>query len=284
MILEILFQTALYTPMILGIYLSFKILKLTDLTADGSFVLGAVVYARLISEKFSLVPAVMGSIVGGALVGFVLSIMQRNGRILPIVSSILGVFMLYSINLLIAGRPTVNLLYYTNALNVFETPQGHIFLPLVMLVFTALLAFGLHTSLGLKARAFGCNKPLLNRYGYRAEGVRLVGLGLSNALYAVSGLLYAHMHKFADITMGTGVALIGIGAVTIGLSLRGKLGFNLPQFRALPEVLFCLFGLSLYFALMTVLLHFSLNPIYVRFALGVLLTLTLLLRSTKEHL
>ena len=281
MILDILFQVALYTPLILGIYLSFSILKITDLTADGSFVLGAVIYGRLITEKIPLLGAILMSLLGGASVGIVLSLMQRHNRIPPIVASILGVFMLYSVNLTIAGRPNINLLHCASVLDVFETEFGHVALVLIMLVLATLLACTLHTTFGLKTRAFGCNAPLLKRYGYNPEALRMVGLCTSNSLYALSGLLCAHMHKFADITMGMGVALVGIGAVTIGFVLYQRSGLKTNRFRAVPEVLFCLSGLALYFSIQTTLLHFNLNPAYLRFALGGLLTLTLITR-TKE--
>ena len=276
MFIDTLMQCLVYCPLILGIFLSFKLLRLTDLTADGSFVLGAGLYARLTLEELPYFACIFIGIFGGFCVGLVLAYIQKNNRVPSIVASILCVFMLYSINLLVMGRPNISLLYHeTSFWKLVEYSSlcaNTLLLTIVTLIVVAFLGL-VKSKWGLTLRAFGFNYNLTKRQGYFPERIRSLGLGLSNALYATSGVLCVHVQRFADITMGQGIALIGIGSVIIGLQLFITLGLiDSDRFRGGHEVIACGVGIFLYFFLMNILLSFSLDPLYLKLVLGLLLT------------
>lgn len=269
-------QSLIYIPLILGVYISFKVLKLTDLTADGSFVLGAGIFSRLLSDGVPYGLCLPAALAGGFSVGLVLAFIQKRDRVPSIVASILCVFMLYSVNLLIMGRPNISLLSVSYFFNVMEDSGS--FLPRLFIGGAALfmvvsLMILMQSKYGLLCRAFGSNYALMERLRYSPERIRSLGLGMSNMCYASSGILYAHVQGFADINMGMGVALIGIGAVIIGLQLFAH--FNLLReayFRANREILACLFGIFFYFFAINCLLIFHVDPLYLKMMLGIFLT------------
>lgn len=278
MIVDTISQSILYVPLILGIFLSFKLLRLTDLTADGSFVMGAGLYARLSIEGMPFYGCVIMGILGGFFVGLVLAYIQKNNRVPSIVASIICVFMLYSINMLVMGCPNISLLSHMTPLSTLMDFSPFMFngllfgiVALITLTFLVLVK----SKIGLILRAFGVNYALTKHHGYRPELIRSLGLGISNALYATSGILCVQVQNFADINMGLGIALIGIGAVIIGAQLFVTTGLiTAERFKSNREIVAAIVGIFLYFLLMNVLLSFSLNPLYLKLILGVLLILT----------
>ncbi|NRB11362.1 MAG: ABC transporter permease [Rickettsiaceae bacterium] len=278
MIINTILQSMIYVPLILGIFLSFKLLKLTDLTADGSFVLGAAIYARLISDGYYYGISIILGILGGFTVGVILAFIQKNNRVPSIVASILCVFMLYSVNILIMGRPNISLIpydtYFSLLMDTNETLANIAVLSIIMII--SIIFFILVSSkLGLIIRAFGTNYQLTKEQCYRPELVRLIGLGISNALYALSGILLVHIQNFADVNMGLGIALIGIGSVIIGLQLFISVGFiDINRFYGKREILSCIVGIFFYFLLVNILLKLSIDPTILKLILGIILTLT----------
>lgn len=280
-VLEPCIQALPYVPLVLGIFLSFRVLKITDLTADGSFVLGGGLFAKLWIEGLPYGFCIMGGLAGGFCVGLFLAYLQKRDRMPALVASIICVFMLHSFNLLVMGRPNIPLLLKPTPFHImadrYEAASPLCFLGVMGMVVTLLLCV-LQTRLGLLARAFGSNKALLLKRGYRPDLIRSLGLASSNTLYALSGIACVHVQKFADINMGMGVALMGIGAVMIGRHLFQRLSLVVEdRFKADRDVLACVFGLVIYFTLMFQLLSFGVDPLYLKLALGALLISTFLL-------
>lgn len=287
MITDALFQAILYIPLVLGIFLSFKLLRLTDLTADGSFVLGAGIYARLFSAGVPYGLAFCASVLGGFLVGAVLAFIQKNNRVPSIVASILCVFMLYSLNLLVMGRPTISLLSYPQPFSQLMDTNPLLFQGGLM-GFMGVLMVGfflfMNSPWGLVIRAFGVNYALTRYHGYKPERIRTLGLGLSNALYAMSGGLCAQIQNFADLNMGLGVALMGIGAVILGIQLFVTLGIlDAQRFQSVRMMGAVTLGIFLYFLLMHMLLALSVDPVYLKLVLGIVLTVTFIYRKGFPH-
>lgn len=287
MVIDILYQSVIYIPLILGIFLSFKILRLTDLTADGSFVLGGGLYARLIMEGYPQGICVLAGLLSGGIIGLVLASIQKDNRVSPLLASILCVFMLQSVNILVMGRSNIALLGKetcwdtANALYpLLSKILGWGAIILLILGFIKIL----QSKIGLIARAFGLNDQLLKKRGYPAERVRKIGLMCSNILYALSGILCVQTQKFADIGMGMGVSLIGIGAVIIGGQLlvilyplrkilNTSYGINFSQgFRADKQVFACILGITSYFGLTRFLLSLNLDPSVIKLISGMILT------------
>lgn len=273
-------QSLLLYPLVLGIYLSYQILKTTDLTAEGSFVLGAALYARLLTDGQTHLMALFLALTGAAFCGLCVCMMQRKGRMNALISSIIMLFMLYSINLQIMGRPNINLLGYDLLQGLNPTLGTHaklICLLTLGTILTVALAVFLKTRIGLSLRAFGHHSTLLKKYGKNPESYRLLGLILANTLAALCGVLTAQFSGYADIHMGFGMALVGIGAVVMGQHLLSHVR---PKKRFTPffELLACFGGIYLYFLISHLLLSFDIDPINLRLCLGIILIACL--RST----
>ncbi len=288
--LDVLQQSLLFLPLVLGIYFSFCILKVVDLTADGSFVLGAAVFAKGITCGYSATTCTLLALGSGFLCGVFVSLLQKFSRVSILIAGILSTFMLYSVNVAIMGRPTLNLLdtplFFHDLLFTHPTlfyawlVGGALCLVLAMTVF-------LHSRCGLLCRAFGANARLLQQLGKSPQRYLTLGLGLSNSLAALAGLLAAQMNGYADVYMGVGMALTAIGTLIIGQKIVTSLLRTRHAFSAPRDMLGCLLGALLYFAVLHGLLSTDIQPIYLKLNLGIVLIFFLALsrlgRGTQHH-
>ena len=206
----------------LGVYLSFRVLQFPDLTVDGSFPLGAAVSAVLIVGGFDPYLATLAACFAGAAAGLVTAWLNVRLRILHLLASILTMIALYSVNLRIMGRPNIALLGETT---VFTPLEGlglpsYVVLPLVLAVLVVigkvLLDLFLSSQVGLAMRATGANPRMARAQGIATDTYVLMGMGLSNALVALAGSLFAQSQGAADVTMGVGVIVVGLAAVIGG--------------------------------------------------------------------
>lgn len=266
--MSILEQILLYLPIVLSIGLSYSILKLTDLTVDGSFILGAAVFAKLITLGFGLFASIAFAILAGAVAGLCVGFMQIKQRMNSLMASILLLFMLFSINLLIMGKPNINLLSTFTLFDMFDGVHSLTLLILINLTLCCAMYFILSTRFGLLLRALGENPQAMLRLGYPVDRYRCIGLMLSNALAALCGCLVAQKNGFTDIYMGTGVALIAIGMVVIGFEIVKKL--KLP---AVKHEIFaaCALGALAYFTFLNFLIQLGINPVHIKLVLGLVL-------------
>jgi len=278
-------QSALFFPLALGIYLSYGILRTTDLTIDGSFVLGAAVFARFLTNGVSPWLSLLLAILAGFCAGIGVSFIQKGDRINGLIAGVLALFILYSVNFQIMGRPNIGLYEADNlfALAMPLGPNGQ-WIMLVGLITLILLfmAFLLKTRLGLVLRAFGDNSHLLKNLGKNAEGYRFLGLALSNGLAACCGALSAQIYGYADINMGFGVTLTGIGAVVIGLQLIKHFTINRP-YSVVLDLFGCFIGVFLYFLMINIFLRIGIDPINLKLVLGLVLIFFLRAASTRRQ-
>lgn len=266
-------QSLLFFPLALGIYISYVILRATDLTVDGSFVLGAAIFGHLLIVWPHPLMAFLLAGVGGILAGIGVSIIQFKGRINSLLAGILALFMLYSINFNVMGKPNISLFDAISLGSIFgkNTMTGNwLFVGIFVLIAIILLSLFLVSRFGLVMRAFGDHQQLLKRLGHRIEFYRFFGFALSNALVAWCGALTAEINGYADLSMGFGMALTGIGAVVIGRQIlkpfyRGH-GFVLPL-----ELGACALGVFLYFLAINLFLMWGVNPINLKLLLGLVL-------------
>ncbi len=263
-------QALIFTPLVLGVYISYNIIRVTDLTVDGTYVLGAVVFARMI--EFGLVLALCSVVMAGIIVGVIVAIMQRHNIVNDLIVGVLASFMLYSINLQLLGRPNISLFDSTDILSVSIFSSWIIILSIIVIVVIAVLFLLLMSNFGLAMRAFGYNQKLLKNLGKSPEIYRIFALAISNSLAAFSGSIAAQVNGFADINMGFGIALIAIGAVVIGKELFFN---NQTKFLPLRELFSCFIGILLYFICLNFLLSIGINPVNLKLILGVMLFLTL---------
>lgn len=238
----------IYAIMALGVYLSFRILDFPDLTVDGSFVTGAAVAAIMIVNGSNPFAATLTALVAGFIAGSLTGLIHTVGKVNALLSGILMMIALYSINLRIMGKSNVPLLNTDTAMTsvrgFFEKtgidgfmnglltavglgdslPQTWGIL-LFMLIVTFAIKFltdaFLKTEIGLAVRATGDNKRMIRSFSSNTNLMIILGLGLSNAMVAFSGALIAQQGGFADVGMGIGMIIIGLASVIIGEALFG---------------------------------------------------------------
>jgi putative ABC transport system permease protein len=197
---------------------TFRILDFPDLTVDGSFVTGAGIAAIMIVNGYSPMIATMAATLGGLAAGAVTGILHTKGRINPLLSGILMMIALYSINLRIMGRANIPMLGKETLI-----PDDAILwvMPIVLLVIKLAADWFLHTDLGLALRATGDNPRMIRSFGVHTDSTIILGVSLSNGLVALSGALIAQYQKFAEVQMGVGMIVIGLASVIIGEVIFG---------------------------------------------------------------
>lgn len=207
----------LYGLVAIGVYLTFRVINFPDLTVDGSFPLGAAVAASLIVHGSSPIIATVAAIFAGAIAGFFTAYLNVRWKILGLLAGILTMTALYSINLRIMGRPNIALL---SEPTLFSNPDWVLYSLLVIIILILFILTGfLISQFGLALRATGINPRVCSAYGISVNKMTLIGLSLSNALVALAGALFAQIHGFADISMGTGTLIIGLASVIVGETL-----------------------------------------------------------------
>ena len=260
--MHILEQSLLFLPLTLGIFVSYRVLRCTDLTVDGSFVLGAAVFARCAVGGPGAGLGQLAALAAGGLAGVAVSLVQR--RVHPLLAGILVLFILHSLNLQVMGRPNISLL------GVQGRIEGCFPLLAIALVLVVGMILLLRSRGGLLLRAFGNNPRLLRQQGRSPELLRMSGLVLSNALVAFCGAMTAQVNGYADVQMGFGMVMIGIGTVVLGQQLLQRV-VDAQRFRPLFEIGACGLGVLVYFSVLHLFLSFGVDPLYLKMLLGVAL-------------
>jgi putative ABC transport system permease protein len=222
--LTALLQGLCFSGLALGIYISMKIFNIPDITTDGSYTLGGVVTAVSITHHTPFYITLPLVILAGALAGAVTGIIHTKLKINALLAGILVMTSLYSVNLVLMGRsniPIINVPTIFNALPVFPNPDANTFLILMLFVVivTLLIGYLLKTDFGIAMRATGNSESMIRALGVNTDRMKIIGLALANALTAVSGYLIAQIQNFADISMGIGVVIVGLGSVIIAETL-----------------------------------------------------------------
>lgn len=226
--LTALLQGLCFSGVALGIFISMKIFKIPDITTDGSYTLGGAVTAVMLTHQlpFALVlPAVLAV---GALAGAITGFIHTKLKINALLAGILVMTALYSINLTLMGRsdlPLINTPSLFTILLISNNADINTFwiLALFVLIIVVLIGYLLKTDFGLAMRATGDSETMIRALGVNTDTMKIIGLALANALTAVSGYLISQFQGFADINMGIGVVIIGLGSVIIAETLIGWL-------------------------------------------------------------
>lgn len=221
----------IWSIMTIGVYITYRILDIADLTMEGSLVLGAAIAARAINDGMDPYVATLLALFGGMAAGLVTGLLNTMLRIPALLSGILTMIALYSINLRILGRANLSLLKLRTVYTVFEDmgfnrTNSIIILSLicVSIIICALYWF-FGTEIGCAIRATGKNPQMVRAQGINTNTTKILGLVISNGLIAIGGGLYAQSQSFADVMMGTGAIVIGLASVIIGEVLFGKRNF-----------------------------------------------------------
>ncbi len=219
-------QGFIYSLVALGLYLSYRTLDVADLTTDGSFTLGAACSAILTIGGYP-VQGLLLALMAGALAGFVTALLQTRLGVQPILAGIVTMTGLYSVNLMVmGGRSNLNMLKEENVFTAAEGllgPAGKLVLAgILALLIGAGLALFLRTQLGLSIRATGDNREMVAASSIDPAFTTTVGLCAANAMVALSGGLLVQYQKFSDISLGTGMVVIGLASLIIGEVVMGR--------------------------------------------------------------
>ncbi len=212
----------------IGLYISYKILDIADLTVDGSICTGACVLAALLSRGVNVYLCIILAFIAGAAAGAVTGLFHTAMGIPPILSGILTQLILWSVNLKILGKANVSISSrkYPVILSSLDNTTAII----VSLLFCALtivcLFLFFYTEVGLTLKSTGDNEHMSRAQGVNVSFNKVLGLAISNGIIAVSGALLAQYQGFADINMGRGAIVIGLAAIIIGLSVSLKIRPN----------------------------------------------------------
>ncbi|MDR1821858.1 MAG: ABC transporter permease [Oscillospiraceae bacterium] len=213
---------AIYAVMALGVFISYRTLDTPDLTVDSSFTLGAACSAVFALAGHPVIGLLVGFLAGGA-AGAITALLNTKLKIAALLSGILMMLGLYSINLRIMGQPNISLARAANIFSIADKiPNGKIILStgLLIIVVVALWLF-LNTKLGLALRATGDNEHMVRASGVDTDTMKLIGMAVANALVALSGSVMAQQQKFTDLNMGVGMVVIGLASVIIGEVIFG---------------------------------------------------------------
>lgn len=254
-------QGVLWGIMVLGVYITYKLLDIPDLTADGSFTLGGCVTTVAILAGIDPILATLMGLGAGFLAGAVTGILHTVFEIPAILAGILTQIGLWSVNLRIMGGKANNPLlkadstisFFTDALGVTQSQASLLLGVLLVIAVILILYWFFGTEIGSALRATGDNEDMIRALGVNTGHTKLLALALSNALIGLSGAMVAQMQKYADINMGRGAIVIGLAAIVIGEVLLGRAkNFGVKLFSAV-------LGSIVYFIIQALVLRFGMD-------------------------
>lgn len=222
----------IYSLMVLGLFLSYRVLNIPDLTVDGSFTLGAAV-AVVMTLSGHPILGLFAAILAGAAAGFLTAFLQTKMKIQPILAGIITMTALYSINLMVmddkANVPITQQesIYTAFGSLVGKKAQGMVLSLLVLILAGAAMVLFLKTPFGLSVRATGDNESMVRSSSINADLTKTAGLMGANACVALSGAMIAHYNCYAEVRMGIGMVVIGlasfiIGEIAVGIFVKRK--------------------------------------------------------------
>ena len=223
-------QGTLWGIMALGVYITFRILDIADLSCDGTFALGGCISAILITRGVNPFVTLLFALVGGMLAGLVTGWLHTKLMIPAILAGILTMIALWSVNIRVMGGPNVSLLGEDTAftkvmdlLGVDQTLATLVVGVIIGIIVIAALYWFFGTEIGSAMRATGNNEDMVRALGVNTKMTKLLALTLSNGLVGLSGALVCQSQKYGDINLGTGAIVIGLASIVIGEVLMGRL-------------------------------------------------------------
>ena len=231
LIISTLGQGLLWSLLAIGVFITFRVLDIADLTVEGSFPLGAAISVTLVVAGVNPVVSILAAAVGGMLAGVVTGLVHTKLKIPALLAGILTMIALYSVNLHVMGKANVSLLRmdtvytYLEAMNISATWALAIVGLLVAFLSGLFLFWFFGTEIGAAIRATGVNPQMIRAQGVNTDTMIVLGLLLSNAFVAVAGALVAQGNGYADVGMGVGTIVIGLASVIIGEVLFGTRSF-----------------------------------------------------------
>lgn len=213
------------SPMALGIFITMKVFNIPDITTDGSYTLGAALTAVMLTGNQPVYLTLPACMLAGALAGTFTGLIHTKLKVDALLSGILVMTGLYSINLIIMGRSNIPLIgtasVFLKTAWLGNELNGQLLTALIFVGFIlSVLIYLLRTDFGIAMRASGNNPVMTRALGVNNDSIRIIGLAMSNAMTALSGFLVAQYQGFTDINMGIGIVITGLGSVLVADALR----------------------------------------------------------------
>lgn len=284
LLMTIMEQGLIYGLLALGVYITYKILDFPDLTVDGSFPLGGAVTAILIKNGMNPYLTLPIAFLAGALAGICTGIIHVKCKVRDLLSGVIMMTALYTINMLIAG--TNNLPIFSNE-TIFKNKMltslfgenNPVWLKLaiifvIVLIMKMLLDFFLKTKAGYLLRAVGDNETLVTSLAKNKGNVKIIGLAIANGLVSLSGCIFCQEQRVFEISVGTGAMVLGLASVIIGTSLFKNMSF-------LKATTMVLLGSILYKACVAIAIR-SFEPVHMKLITAVLFLIVLIISTERR--
>ena len=279
-------QGVLWGIMTVGVFMTFRILNIADMTCDGSFALGGSTCAILIVKGYHPLIALLISFFAGMIAGLVTGFLHTKLRIHEILAGILSMIALYSINIRVMGKANTPLLGVSTLMSNLQKGFGLstnlsslIVGVFVCVILVAALYWFLGTEIGASIRATGNNPRMVRALGVNTDSMKILGLMLSNGLIAMSGALVAQSQGYADVGMGTGTLVIGLASIILGEVLFGFIGRRLPFWFTLISLIL---GSVVYRIIIAIVLQLGLKSTDLKLLTAVIVALALSVPLIKK--
>lgn len=276
-------QGLLWSIMAIGVYCTFRILGLADLTAEGSFPLGAAISSSLIISGVNPALATLLALVGGAAARFVSGFLHTKWNVPALLSGIITMTGLYTINLRVMGKANITLIGQDTLMRTIEE-WGVSRLNSVLIVGAVATGFMIlvlhlffHTEIGLAIRSTGDNQDMSEANGIRVNAMKVIGYMISNGLIALSGALLSQNNGYSDISMGIGTIVIGLASIIIGEVFFRNLTIA-------KRLLTIVLGSIIYRLLLLFVLEMNVQPQDLQLFSAILLAIALGLPSIRSKL
>lgn len=266
-------QSLILAIMVLGVYISFRILNFPDMTVDGTFPLGAAISAKLLTLGVNPYLTLLVALVAGAVAGAVTGLIHVKLKVKDLLAGILVMTALYSVNLRVMGKSNIPLFEEDN---IFNTEYSMMITIVVLILISKfLLDYLLKTKFGFALKVLGDNENLIVSLGLNEEKYKIYGLMIANAFVAFSGAVLAQYQGFADVGMGTGIIVIGLASIIIGDTLFGKR-------RRLAGTTIVIIGSILYRGVIAVTLSMGMDASDLKLITSVIVIIILWIQKQKD--
>lgn len=290
-ILGTLQQGLLFGLLAVGIYISFRILNIPDLTTEGSFTFGLAVSAMITINGHPFL-AILAGAASGFLAGVITGLLQTKCRIHPVLAGILTMSGLYSINMWVMGEKANVTLISTpqqpvnTVFSLIEEKLGIadkdiselIIIAVITAVMCALLILFFKTQTGLSIRAAGNNDTMVRASSINVDRIKILAIAISNLCIGMCGAVYAQYQRFADINSGVGMLVVGLASVIIGEVFTGKRGVT-------AGIIFAVIGSVIYRAIIAAATHYDIFPAYMlKLVAALIVAVALTIPAVKSYI
>lgn len=290
-ILGTLQQGLLFGLLAVGIYISFRILNIPDLTTEGSFTFGLAVSA-MITIKGHPFLAILAGAASGFLAGVITGLLQTKCKIHPVLAGILTMSGLYSINMWVMGEKANVTLISTpqqpvnTVFSLIEEKLGItdsdiselIIIAVITAAVCALLILFFKTQTGLSIRAAGNNDTMVRASSINVDRIKILAIAISNLCIGMCGAVYAQYQRFADINSGVGMLVVGLASVIIGEVFTGKRGVT-------AGIIFAVIGSVIYRAIIAAATHYDIFPAYMlKLVAALIVAVALTIPAVKSYI